>query len=231
MILFPGRAGSTYLNSILDQHPAIAMKGEVLGGIRKQGAAAQLEWTHRYLRGRVLARARAVGFKTKLRDVLDLDGFASELRSFDARMIELGRANDVKHAVSRINARRLHEITGRWNRLPDDPKLEPIAIAPADLEHHLRKAEEEKAAIHDFVASLGLPSLVLQYEDLLFDLQPTLARLFGFLGVPEISIAGRTQKNTADDLTRAVTNVDELRAHFAGTRYEDMFGPAHESSH
>jgi hypothetical protein len=80
------------------------------------------------------------------------------------------------------------------------------------------------------VGSLGLPSLALQYEGLLLDLQPTLATLFGFIGVPEITIAGTTKKNTADDLSHAVTNVDELRVHFAGTRYEAMFGPAHESS-
>ena len=231
VILFPGRAGSSYLNTMLERHPDIAMKGEVLGALRAEGSERQLEWTRRYLRGPLIWRRKATGFKTKLRDVHDPAQFGAILRAHDARVIELTRTDDLKHAVSRINARRLHAITGRWNRRPGDPSLEPAEIAPDDLEHHLRRVQIEKADIHTFVDHLGQPSLTITYEELLGSLQPTLARLFTFISVPEVTMDGTTQKNTDDDLARAVPNLPELRAHFRGTPFEPLFdeparGPA-----
>jgi LPS sulfotransferase NodH len=233
VILFPGRAGSSYLVTMLAAHPQIEVKSEVLGALRKDGSSAQLEWAARFLRGPLVSRHKAFGFKTKLRDIRDADGFAEVLKNANVRVVELGRLNDVKHAVSRINARRLHEITGRWNREPGDAPLQATAITPDDLRHHLERVEIEKADIHNYVEALGLPTLALNYEDLLSNLRPTLARLFDFIDVPDIEVVGTTQKNTDDDLGRAVTNLEELREHFQGTKYASMFDERapHESSH
>ena len=77
VLLFPGRSGSTYVISALDAHPHDHREGR---GPRSrsgpQGPEAQLDWTRRYFRGPLVNRNKAVGFKTKLRDVLDQDGFA-----------------------------------------------------------------------------------------------------------------------------------------------------------
>ena len=223
VILFPGRAGSSYLNTMLERHPDIEMKGEMLGALRWEGSERQLEWTARFLRGPIVSRQSAYGFKTKLRDIYDPPAFGDILRANDARVIELTRANDIKHAVSRINARRLHERTGRWNREPGDPPLEPAPITPEDFDFHLGKVESEKADIHTFVEQLGLPSLTITYEDLLGSLQATVEQLFAFISVRSIPVVGRTQKNTDDNLARAVTNLGELREHYRGTRFEAMF--------
>jgi LPS sulfotransferase NodH len=208
---------------MLERHPDIEMKGEVLGALRKEGSERQLEWTSRFLRGPVVSRRSAYGFKTKLRDIHDRDAFGTILRTENARVIELTRANRVKHAVSRINARRLHDITGRWNRSAGDPPLEPAPITPEEFDLNLGKVEAEKADIHAYVEQLGLPALTLTYEDLLGSLQPTLAQLFAFISVRPITVEGTTKKNTDDNLGRAVTNIAELRDHHRGTRFEAMF--------
>ena len=153
VLLFPGRSGSTYLISALDAHPAITAKGEVLDPIRPQGPEAQLDWTRRYFRGPIVNRSTAVGFKTKLRDVLDQDGFARLLTEFDARLIYLDRRNDVKHAISRITARRLKDTTGRWNRYDGDATLEAFDVDLDDFAERLAAVEAEKATIAEYVGA------------------------------------------------------------------------------
>lgn len=223
VILFPGRSGSTWLVSALDAHPAITAKGEVLDPLRPQGPEAQLEWTRSFFRGRIVSRDRAVGFKTKLRDVLDQDGFGRLLAEYDARLIYLDRRNDVKHAISRITARRLKDTTGRWNRYDGDAALEPFAVDVDDFESRLRAVEEEKATIAGYVGRQDRPLLHLDYEDLLADPTATFHRILAFLGLPPAPIRGSTLKNTSDDLREVVTNFAALRARYAGTRYEPMF--------
>ena len=249
VVLFPGRSGSTYVISALDAHPAILAKGEVLDPMRPEGPEKQLEWTRRYLRGPILNRNRAVGFKTKLRDVLDQDGFATILRDLDVRIIYLDRRNDVKHAISRITARRLKDTIGRWNRYDGDARLDPIEVDLEDFQTRLEAVEAEKATISEYVGRLEgrlpaaysvdvafktpvlLPSAVaiatellhLDYEDLLADPTATFHRILAFLGLPPAPIQGSTLKNTSDDLREVVTNFDELRARYTGTPYEAMF--------
>jgi LPS sulfotransferase NodH len=223
VLLFPGRSGSTYVISALDAQPDITAKGEVLDPLRPQGPQAQLDWTRRFLRGPILNRSKAVGFKTKLRDVLDQDGFARILSELDARMIYLDRRNDVKHAISRITARRLKDSTGRWNRYDGDDQLEPFAVDFEDFQTRLDAVEAEKATIADYVGRLDRPLLHLDYEDLLAQPTETFDRLLAYLGLPPAHVQAATQKNTNDDLREVVTNFAELRARYVGTRYEPMF--------
>jgi LPS sulfotransferase NodH len=223
VLLFPGRSGSTYLISALDAHPAITAKGEVLDPLRPQGPQAQLDWTRRYFRGPIVNRSKAVGFKTKLRDVLDQDGFARILTELDARLIYLDRRNDVKHAISRITARRLKDTTGRWNRYDGDSTMEAFDVDVEDFATRLEAVEAEKATISEYVGAVDRPLLHLDYEDLLAEPDATFHRVLAFLGLPPSPIRGNTLKNTSDDLRDVVTNFDALRARYAGTRYEPMF--------
>jgi hypothetical protein len=41
--------------------------------------------------------------------------------------------------------------------------------------------------------------------------------------VAQLPLQAKTLKNTRDDLREAVSNLDELQAHYAGTIYADMF--------
>ncbi|HZJ25704.1 MAG TPA: hypothetical protein VFF40_01600 [Acidimicrobiia bacterium] len=231
VILFPGRVGSTYLVSALDGHPDVEAKGERLDPLRAAGAPAQLAWTRRYLRGPIVNRHRAVGFKTKLRDVLDTDGFARLLDEFDARVVLLDRRNDVKHVVSRVTARRLRDTTGRWNRYGDEAAAAPVEIDPADFDARLRAVVAEKASIAEFVAGLDRPSLHVDYEDLLATPDATFGRVLDFLDVRRRPIRGATEKHTSDDLRDVLVNFEALRAGYDGTRYAAMFDEVITTAH
>jgi LPS sulfotransferase NodH len=227
VVLFPGRVGSTFLVSALDAHPEVEAKGERLDPLRADGPAAQLDWTRRYLRGPIVNRHRAVGFKTKLRDVLDQDAFAALLDDLGARIIVSDRRNDVKHVVSRITARRLKDTTGRWNRYAGDEagttSAPPVVVDLDDFDERLRAVVREKASILEYVERLGLLRLHVDYEDLLAAPDATFGEVLDFLGVRTAPMTGATVKHTSDDLRDVIENFDELRARYAGTPYEAMF--------
>lgn len=231
VILFPGRVGSTYLVSALDGHRDIEAKGERLDPLRASGASAQLDWTRRYLRGPIVNRHRAVGFKTKLRDVLDADGFARLLDELDARVMLLDRRNDVKHVVSRVTARHLRDTTGRWNRYGTEPAAAPVEIDPDDFDERLRAVVAEKASIADFVAGLDRPTLGVSYEDLLATPDATFGRVLDFLDVRRRPIRGATEKHTSDDLRDVLVNFETLRARYEGTRFGPMFDEVLTEAH
>ncbi|MEI8335340.1 MAG: hypothetical protein WCG37_00545 [Actinomycetes bacterium] len=226
VILFPGRTGSTFLVSALDSHPDVEAKGEVLDGLRPKGVDAQRAWVERYLRGPVVGRSKAVGFKTKLRDVLDQEAFTEAVKRYDAQIIVLDRRNDVKHAVSRITARVLRDRTGRWNRYEGSEELGLLEIDAADFASRLEAVEEEKGVIRSFVDGLDRPYLHIDYEDLCADPPATFDKVFKYLGVRSLPVVGATLKNTSDDLREVIANFDELRGLYLGTPYEAMFDDA-----
>ena len=47
--------------------------------------------------------------------------------------------------------------------------------------------------------------------------------MFAFLDVPERAVQSKTLKHTSDDLRQVITNFDDLRARYTGTRYASMF--------
>lgn len=223
VVLFPGRVGSTLLITALDEHPDVHADGERLDGMRERGAGRQLEWTDSFLRGPLVGHHRAVGFKTKLRDVLDPSGFRSILERHSARVVVLGRRNDVKHAVSRVTAKELHQSTNRWNRFSESEGVAAVTVDPERFERLLGQIERDKQAINEYVAGLSLPRLHLDYEDLLADRDAAFGRVLDHIGVERRPLTGATLKNTSDDLRDAIVNFDELRTRYAGTRYEAMF--------
>lgn len=109
LILFEGRAGSTYLQGLLQSHPRIEAKGEHLGYLRSNGASqeTQVQWARSYLRSRHAVQACARGFKTKLRDVLDPPSLAGAIGETAPVVICLTRDNSLKRGISTLNSHRL----------------------------------------------------------------------------------------------------------------------------
>jgi LPS sulfotransferase NodH len=225
VILFIERDGSTYLTSLLESRPDIRVVYERLAVMRQkgQGAHEQLEWAGRFLTPPAMGRAAAIGFKTKLVDVLDPQGFAGLLQARRCRILQMRRRNHVKAVVSRINARRLYERSGHWNLYRDQDRLPALEIDPAEFGRFLFEREESERELGEYVGRLALPTLEIVYEDLLQARRTTLAQVFEFLGVPVADAEGKTLKHTPDDLRQVILNFDELRASYAGTRYAPMF--------
>jgi LPS sulfotransferase NodH len=223
VILMQGREGSTYVVEALDSHPAVRAAGERLPGLKEQGAHAQLQWVRRFLTPPLLGRSRAIGFKTKLVDVLDPGRFADMLVRMQVSVIWLQRRNLVKQVISWINARRLYEARGDWQLYDERDRLSPPTIGVEEFRRKLEKGEEQRRCTEAFVDGLPLPVLSVFYEDLLVDQQTTFEQTFRFLGVPYRPVQGRTLKVTSDDLRQAIANFGQLRAQYVGTQYESMF--------
>lgn len=220
VILFPGRTGSSHLVSCLGSHPAVVAEGERLV---RQDAAWQQRWIREFYGPRAAPVPASVGFKTKLKDVWDLDAFGRLLAGLEVRVIELARRDIARLAVSTLNARRLHEQHGRWNRTEDTPPLGPLAVTGAELEESMRLCEESQEELRRFVRALGRPTLSLDYEELRTDTPATLSRVLRFLDVPDAPMASSVAKATEDDLRVALADYDAHRRHFAGTRWAASF--------
>lgn len=230
VILFVERDGSTYMISLLQEHPAVEAGYEQFAVMKQkdQSAAEQLAWAETLWTPPLVGKKAALGFKTKLVDVLDMEGFRHLLHEKKVKIIYMYRRNRIKAVVSRINAKRLHEATGYWNLYNEADRRPPMTVDIAQFHHFVREREEADAELAAFVQQLQLPNMQIQYEELQQNKEVVMQRLFSFLHVPELTVQGRTKKHTSDDLREVVLNFDELQASFAGTPYFEMFAEVAE---
>jgi hypothetical protein len=219
VLLFEGRTGSSYIISALNQHPEIKAEGEELAFINT--SASQINWIKDLFNS--TPRKGAVGFKTKLRVVIDKESFSETLVSYNAKIIFLGRRNIIKSVVSDINANRLKKAFGDYNIRKDKHRLPPPKIYPDMFNDWLLNRERLDAELNSFVKSLNLPTLKIFYEDLLMDESGLFTKILSFLGLEHVEMKGNFLKVTSDDLRYAVKNFDELRSYYIGTPYEPMF--------
>jgi hypothetical protein len=133
------------------------------------------------------------------------------------------RRNHVKAVVSRINARRLHEASGNWNLYREEDRMPPLELDPQEFDAFLQERALSEAALGEYVEGLGLPTLVLDYEELLRSRSESLHRVLDFLNVKPMNLDGATLKHTSDDLRQVVVNFEDLRRRYAGTPYAPMF--------
>lgn len=259
VILFEGRTGSSYLVDALSSHPCIRADGEILdrfvayrngldGRARRLSASDEdadravlpaepnADRTQLYAAMDLLMTTsdsiRAVGFKTKLRSILDRDGFETLLRSLNVKIVHMVRDNVVKQVISSFNSARLYKRTGEWNLLDQSDALPAFTIDPAEFSSVLRAREQAEDGLAAFVDKLGrraetgaagLSVLTLRYEDILKSARRVHDVVQNYLGVAERELSTRVLKNTSDDLRTVVSNFDELRAAYRGTRYGPMF--------
>jgi LPS sulfotransferase NodH len=225
VILFIERDGSTYLTSMMMEHPDVQAVYEQFAVLRQKNAAAadQLAWAEQFLTPPLVGKKAALGFKTKLVDVLDLPGFTQLLQRKGVRVIQMRRRNMVKAVVSRINARRLYEASGKWNLYKESDRMPAAGFDPEQFDQYLKEREASDRELNEYVARLDLPKLHVEYEDLLVNRDAVLGRVFEFLRIRPFPVQGKTLKHTGDDLHDVVLNFDELRGRYAGTVYAPMF--------
>lgn len=226
VMIFLGRTGSSYVVEALSRHPEIMCKREEhLSTLirQKKTAKEQLDWVRAFSTQQLTAPVTAVGFKTKLKDVLDPIGFADLLTDLHARVIHLGRRNVVKTTVSWFNSIRLNEASGHWNIYDDKVRLPPANIEPDRFHSMLCAVEKDMQREATFVDSLDLPKLAVSYEELLLDRADFFENIYSFLDVNSYAPAEKVFKATSDDLRDALSNHDQLRARYAGTVYEPLF--------
>jgi len=225
VILFIERDGSTFLISLLMSHPDIHAVYERFAVMNQKGddAEAQLAWARNFFTPPLFSRVAAAGFKTKLVDIQDPDGFRLLLREKKCHIIHMYRRNHVKAVVSRINARRLHEEVGTWNLYNEKDRMPPMLIDLHEFDAYLHERQRAVVDLQSFVDKLQLPTLRVCYEDLLTIRDNVLQEIFDFLQVCPKPLVSKSIKHTSDNLRDVILNYDELKADYVGTAYEDMF--------
>ena len=224
-ILFTGRSGSSYLTSMLDSHPNIICEGEMLAQIVHVGEPPekQLAWSRQFYDSARPQDIRSVGYKTKLSDVVDPGGFRRLLDDLGVRLIHLIRRNLVKQVISALNAERLHQKTGQWNIQDEGERLGPFSVDEKTFDSLLKNRMAGEKKLAESIAEIGRSAKQVVYEDLLRKPDETLQDLYDFLDVPSRPVVSQFRKHTPDDLRAVVTNFDELKQRYAGTRFEAMF--------
>ena len=229
VVVMTGRSGSSYLIDLLNSSHSIDARGEQFSGMRS--AKRQLAWLKRVYRDPVAPEIGAIGFKTKVQDILDKDRFAELMREEEARVIVLRRKNIVKSVVSWFNAERLFAGTGEWNLGGERSSSSPINVDSTLFAKRVSLMEQATMQLEEFCERLPAPRLYLHYEDLLTSLDTTLDAVFRFLDVPRTDTSCGIRKNTSDNLREAIANFDEIRTQFIGTRYEEMFDDVCSAPH
>lgn len=223
VLFLVGRVGSTFLTTLLQSHPDIYALSEELRDLEEQGADAQLSWSQRFFQPPLIGLHKARGFNVKLVHLVDRDRFTQLIQSEGCRILHMQRRNRVKAVISRINGKRLYNHTGMWGLFDEKDRLPPLTVDIEQFQDFLHHRESVDQELADYVRGLNLPVLELFYEDLLSDQQAFLDQLFSFLGVRPWQVEGSTLKITSDDLSKAITNFEDLKGQYRNTPYYEMF--------
>ncbi len=232
LLMFAGRTGSTFMMDILAKQPAVKAGMEELVWYRHRhaeepevAAREQRAFAERFYATEIPEGCRAVGFKTKLYDIVDRDDFAPLLRDLGVRLIRMRRRNVLKLAISAMNAKRVHEKTGRWNIWSDADRPDAITIDVEELMARIRRRDVTEERIGAFCEQFETEPLEIWYEDLLADVRATLERVGSFLGfelTQDAQERSEVRKVTSDDLRDAIANFDEVEKALEGTDYQRL---------
>jgi LPS sulfotransferase NodH len=205
-------------------HPHIHAVYERFAVMLEKGASAQEQtaWAEKFLSPPLISRWAAVGFKTKLVDILDKDRFATILKGHDTRIIHMYRRNHVKAIISKINARRLYKASGYWNLYSEKDRMPPMEVDIQEVDKLLVERQDAEHDLDEYISQLSLPTIKIVYEDLLVERDKTIGKVLDFLGVRTHPLSETTMKHTSDDLRDIVENFDALDRHFSGTAYQSM---------
>ncbi len=223
VLLFEGRTGSSYFVESLRKMGHVRAEGEALVALKEKGWEAQREWIRDCLTPPPVTTLHAVGFKTKLRDIVDPEGFAELLDELQPKVLYMRRRNRIKAVVSMLRSRMLKERINDYNAYSKEQRLGPAELDP-DLFHELLTMRERlDEELDEYVSRLRLPVTTLYYEDLLKDDDAFFRHACESLGIACRGSRSNTVKNTADDLRVDVINFDELRSRYVGTEYVAQF--------
>lgn len=229
-IAFEARAGSGLLLNILNNHPSIYVEDEWMmhhliskpnPGRRQAGRIAT--FFNKYGNH---DQYKAVGFISKVRDILDQELFINKLKPNCNLIINLFRKNICKQVVSNVRALASKQNTNRAHAYSKNDILRQIHISPAQFWSAVEQFEKRIKSQYEFVVNSGLPSINLAYEDFAYD-QIKLFPLFQSLGIhvsPKYNFYNNIVlvKQTKDDLSVIVSNFDEIIETAPSTYYVDL---------
>jgi LPS sulfotransferase NodH len=244
IITGPARTGSTMLVQLLRSHPEICSHSELFSpnkitgmtGVYLQKSREEPGFIERLSNERdrdpikflykiaLDSQGRkVVGFKLK-HDELVLpeyktlrDEIAGDL---DFRIIHLRRENLLRRFLSWHIANHITHITLAVGpqAIPEVPR---VRLDPNKCQRDFETTEKREKEFRELFAKHQ--SFSISYEELVSGNSDKVSALLSFLEVSPRELTTTTKKLGNDDLRKAIANFDELRAHFAGSRFANFF--------
>jgi hypothetical protein len=211
-----GRTGSTLFGELLASHPDVFFADEIL---RAKVAAPSL-WVagQRRRHGR-----RVYGFHVKIYQLSDVQGlhdagrWLGQMHDRGWKILTLRRRNLLRHVLSNMTI----EATGTVHDRSGTAGHRQLHVDPQHVLHWIGIREQvgrdEQQALGD------VPHEAFVYEDDLADSatwQSTADRAFAWLGLSAVPVSANLKRRNPTDLSRLISNYDELAAALRGTPYE-----------
>ena len=222
IIFADARTGGTHVMSKLNSHPDIFAVSEPFPHHNLQTHEEQLGWMEEYFSNNRKKKFKALGFRTKIEHQADLESFIDYVNYNDITCFSLQRRNLVKKAISRINAVKLYKETKDYNRKSSDFKQQSNEIRPKKLMNEIKICEDQLKTTKEFLMELYDVS-ILYYEQILINEKDFFDGIIKKLGIPHVDLVTSVFKNTSDDLSKSLTNYEELRSKLLTTPYIDDF--------
>lgn len=243
VIVCQARTGSTMLASALQSHDEICAHGEVFGmrdshlnfwGILYEKNPPLIESMRRfrnenpvkYLREFVLnpGRFKAVGFKFKFEELSQemwKDAVADIAADTTLKILFLRRENLWQRFLSEYVAIHVTKMFNTTDASYEQPQIN-IAIEPALVAQAFQRSRRWERIYGAMFE--GHDRLDLTYEQISRDHEGKMREVQDFLGVSRSSVKPATVKlSDRRKSPTVVKNLDEIRAHFAGTEHAGYF--------
>lgn len=221
IVLSHARSGSNFLISLLNSNLTIEAEGEIMVNVGDQDPEESL---NRFFTKKRPTYIRARGFKVFYYHPLDFDEdtFWSLLKSIDdLYVIHLKRRNHLRMLTST----KLAKKTGKWASSDSvqnvDPSEKKITFTMEELIQKFEKVEywEEKGKTY----FSDQKYIAITYEDLVENRNATIEEISAFLGTNFVKSSTTLQKQNPEPLEDLITNYDDLKQQFSGTRWDKYF--------
>jgi len=211
-----GRSGSTLLTSLLHSHASIFCDDELF--------RRRLFSPLRYLNAKErLSNKKAYGFKLntyhfRVQKTSDPSELLKSICDMGYVIISLERRNILRQVISHMYALHTDQFHIRGKEISMESKQFHIDIKK------LKQELELFEGYRTMQAELLKPYSYLQivYEDDLLDSsrhQITVDRISSFLGISTATVNSDLKKSTPTDLSRLVTNYEEVKTYLSSTPY------------
>jgi LPS sulfotransferase NodH len=219
IVLTRSRTGSNFLVSLLNSHPAIQAKGEIVQRRKNRGFIEIIDDAFT----KATQEIEAVGFKIFYYHPIGENG--TEIWDYlvsdkEIHVIHLLRRNTLRTVVSHKVAQETREWRHNTDRSDRLVKKKSVYFEPEELIRNamLTKLREEQGR----KLFEQHPMLEVLYEDLVGHLGPTYTSITEFLGLMRWSPSTDTVKQNPEPLDQLLENYDEIRTYCLGSPWQQM---------
>ncbi|MEM7202882.1 MAG: hypothetical protein AAF628_21670 [Planctomycetota bacterium] len=209
-----GRCGSTWLCDLIDSHPDASCLGEVFNPDQREtyhdlfGCLGESQDPARLFGclATLLPGARVWGFKL-FRQTLG-DRLLREVLAHVDAVVLINRQNLTQALASELHARETKLWHVRDEALPADALQHRIVIDVEAARERLASAVATGVAIERMLGETGVPSVEIDYEQLVASTETCMAQVFSFLALPPAAVRSTYRKIHGD--SAFVANLDEV---------------------